>query len=52
MLAAFAAILMAASIMLSGSRSGTFSLFVELVLLFLITITTFVVESDRDGPYR
>ena len=37
MLAAFAAILMAASIVLSGSRSGTFSLIVELALLFWIT---------------
>lgn len=35
MLAAFAAVLMAGSIVLSGSRSGTFSLIVELAFLFL-----------------
>jgi len=34
MLAAFAAVLMAGSIVLSGSRSGTFSLIVELAFLF------------------
>ena len=37
MLTAFAAILMAGSIVLSGSRSGTLSLIVELALLFWIT---------------
>ena len=36
MLAAFAAVLMAGSIVLSGSRSGTFSLIVELAFLFWI----------------
>ena len=35
-LAAFAAVLMAGSIVLSGSRSGTFSLIVELAFLFWI----------------